>query len=370
MLMLACPLSQCLPTGTACSAGALFNEVSDPPPPPSVQSRASSALENLKRCIKGRQAAAGSPCARRSQASYDGRASLSGLSAGVETPQTPTYFAAAASPFALPAIARAGSELASVLVPQFDSSSPRVGGNRRSSSSTDSGSFATSRASAARVSVAGSVAGDKEEVAFENLAPLRDPDHALRAALAAMQVGLSASVPTGLTMQGVRVGGHGPLGCGWAVTDELLTRALMTPAYATLAWLSSLPGCTHTLTTLAPDHRRTPQAANAADRKELDWQAQNDALNDCRRLVKHHPAAVCPSLAELVAATLPAIDALRSFTAKIALVLYQVSVLTQPGLWAGLQWGLCRKPVLVAASDVQDVIRWQRTHQLVLQVVA
>lgn len=194
--MFACPPIWCLPAGAACSAGALFGEVSGPPPPPSVQSRSASALENLKRCIKDRQAAAGSPCARRSQASYDGRASLSGFSAGVETPQTPTYSTAAASPFALPAIARAGSELASVLVPQFDSTSPRVGGNRRSSSGTDSGSFATSRASAARVSVAGSAAGDKEEVAFENLAPLRDPDHALRAALAAMQVGSSALVPS------------------------------------------------------------------------------------------------------------------------------------------------------------------------------
>lgn len=116
----------------------------------------------------------------------------------------------------------------------------------------------------------------------------------------------------------------------------------MTPAYATLAWLSSLPDCTHTLTTLAPaphERRRTPQAANAADRKELDWQAQNDALNDCRRLVKHHPAAVCPALAELVAATLPAIDALRSFTAKIALVLYQASVLTLSRLGGGSAMG-------------------------------
>lgn len=53
---------------------------------------------------------------------------------------------------------------------------------------------------------------------------------------------------------------------------------------------------------------------------------------------------MCPALAELVAATLPAIDALRSFTAKIALVLYQARTSTQLGLCGGLQWGLCRKP--------------------------
>lgn len=108
-------------------------------------------------------------------------------------------------------------------------------------------------------------------------------------------------------------------------------------------WPCCLPClAAHTLTTSAPasrERRRTPQAANAADRKELDWQAQNDALNDCRRLIKHHPAAVCPALAELVAATLPAIDALRSFTAKIALVLYQASVLTLSRLGGGSAMG-------------------------------
>ncbi|GLC41052.1 hypothetical protein PLESTB_000948600 [Pleodorina starrii] len=63
--------------------------------------------------------------------------------------------------------------------------------------------------------------------------------------------------------------------------------------------------------------------ANRADRKELDWQGQYEALMDARRVVKHHPEVVKAFLHEFVRAAAPAIDQLRSQTAKCALTLFQ-----------------------------------------------
>ncbi|KXZ45846.1 hypothetical protein GPECTOR_50g640 [Gonium pectorale] len=63
--------------------------------------------------------------------------------------------------------------------------------------------------------------------------------------------------------------------------------------------------------------------ANHADRKELDWQGQFDALMDARRLVKHHPEVVRACLHDFVRAATPAIDQLRSQTSKCALALFQ-----------------------------------------------
>ena len=69
------------------------------------------------------------------------------------------------------------------------------------------------------------------------------------------------------------------------------------------------------------------QTANNAGRKEIDWQGQYEALVDLRRLVKHHPSALGGTvLHEIVVASVPAIDALRSFTVKCAMLLYQVRV--------------------------------------------
>ncbi|KAK9797407.1 hypothetical protein WJX73_006943 [Symbiochloris irregularis] len=62
-------------------------------------------------------------------------------------------------------------------------------------------------------------------------------------------------------------------------------------------------------------------AANVAKRLELDWQAQNEAIQDARRLVQHHPEVVEPNLHPLMGVLLPAVDALRSQTAKDALSL-------------------------------------------------
>ncbi|GMH44231.1 hypothetical protein BSKO_12165 [Bryopsis sp. KO-2023] len=63
--------------------------------------------------------------------------------------------------------------------------------------------------------------------------------------------------------------------------------------------------------------------ANHAKRKELNWQDQNDALNDARRLIGHHPDVVRCFLHEFVLSALPAVDQLRSSTSKNALILFQ-----------------------------------------------
>ena len=52
------------------------------------------------------------------------------------------------------------------------------------------------------------------------------------------------------------------------------------------------------------------------------------ALNDARRLVKHHRALAMRHLAELVQAAAPSLDALRSTTAKTAMTLIQVCQLS------------------------------------------
>ncbi|KAG2439615.1 hypothetical protein HXX76_004967 [Chlamydomonas incerta] len=62
--------------------------------------------------------------------------------------------------------------------------------------------------------------------------------------------------------------------------------------------------------------------ANNADRKELDWQGQYEALIDARRLVRHHTDVVRACLHEFVRAATPAIDQLRSQTSKCALMLF------------------------------------------------
>uniref|UniRef100_A0A7S3QX62 TOG domain-containing protein n=1 Tax=Dunaliella tertiolecta TaxID=3047 RepID=A0A7S3QX62_DUNTE len=63
--------------------------------------------------------------------------------------------------------------------------------------------------------------------------------------------------------------------------------------------------------------------ANNADRKELDWQGQHEAINDSRRIVAHHPEVLRPCLHEFVRAAVPALDQLRSFTVKNAIALMQ-----------------------------------------------
>ncbi|WIA37680.1 hypothetical protein OEZ86_014574 [Tetradesmus obliquus] len=65
------------------------------------------------------------------------------------------------------------------------------------------------------------------------------------------------------------------------------------------------------------------QQSNTAARKELDWQGQLEALTDARRLTAHHAEVVMAASHELVLAVLPAVDELRSTTARVALQLLQ-----------------------------------------------
>ncbi|WIA17459.1 hypothetical protein OEZ85_014304 [Tetradesmus obliquus] len=65
------------------------------------------------------------------------------------------------------------------------------------------------------------------------------------------------------------------------------------------------------------------QQSNTAARKELDWQGQLDALTDARRLTAHHAEVVMAASHELVLAVLPAVEELRSTTARVALQLLQ-----------------------------------------------
>ncbi|BDA46048.1 probable TOG array regulator of axonemal microtubules protein 1 [Coccomyxa sp. Obi] len=68
--------------------------------------------------------------------------------------------------------------------------------------------------------------------------------------------------------------------------------------------------------------------ANAAQRAELDWQAQNTALLNARRLLRHHPEVAAGQAMALISAVTPAVDALRSQTALNAMVLLQDAVQT------------------------------------------
>ncbi|KAL4421548.1 hypothetical protein ABPG75_010839 [Micractinium tetrahymenae] len=67
------------------------------------------------------------------------------------------------------------------------------------------------------------------------------------------------------------------------------------------------------------------QAAALSQKKELDWQAQHEALRTVRRLAMHHPGVLAPAatLHALVALAAPVIDALRSTLARLAIAVFQ-----------------------------------------------
>ncbi len=65
-------------------------------------------------------------------------------------------------------------------------------------------------------------------------------------------------------------------------------------------------------------------ACNAAKRKELDWVQHNEAVDAVRRVLRHHPGVVQAQLKDTVAAMLPCIGALRSSTARVALLFFMV----------------------------------------------
>jgi hypothetical protein len=78
-----------------------------------------------------------------------------------------------------------------------------------------------------------------------------------------------------------------------------------------------------------PDTRRTIVSklheCNQADKKELDWQGQFEALLDARRLVCHHAELLRPppALHNLLMVVAPVVEQLRSQTVRLALLLLQ-----------------------------------------------
>jgi hypothetical protein len=64
--------------------------------------------------------------------------------------------------------------------------------------------------------------------------------------------------------------------------------------------------------------------ANAAKRKELDWVSHQEAVNKMRQLLHHHADTVMATTKDVISAMLPCTAALRSSTAKVALLFFQV----------------------------------------------
>lgn len=61
--------------------------------------------------------------------------------------------------------------------------------------------------------------------------------------------------------------------------------------------------------------------ANSANRKDLNWIAQYEALTNARRLIVNHSSTVLPQLHSLILAVKPALIELRSYTVKNAMML-------------------------------------------------
>jgi hypothetical protein len=88
------------------------------------------------------------------------------------------------------------------------------------------------------------------------------------------------------------------------------------------------------------------QRAAQSGIKEVDWQAQYQALSTARRLAQHHHTTLAPPLAlkAFVAVTAPVIDALRSTLSRLAIAIFVVGLLAGVlGRWgwsaAGCDWG-------------------------------
>ncbi|QDZ18618.1 hypothetical protein HOP50_02g11220 [Chloropicon primus] len=63
--------------------------------------------------------------------------------------------------------------------------------------------------------------------------------------------------------------------------------------------------------------------ANSANRKELNWIAQYEAVTNARRLVVNHSSVVLPQLHALILAVKPALVELRSYTVKNTMMLFR-----------------------------------------------
>ena len=64
--------------------------------------------------------------------------------------------------------------------------------------------------------------------------------------------------------------------------------------------------------------------SNGANRQELDWVKQNEAIDTMRLLVRHHSSVVQASIKEVLEAMLPCASALRSSTLRNTLCFFQV----------------------------------------------
>ena len=71
--------------------------------------------------------------------------------------------------------------------------------------------------------------------------------------------------------------------------------------------------------------------ANAANRKELNWIAQYEAITNARRLVVCHSSVILPHLHNLAIAVIPALMELRSYTVKNAFLLLSEMAKTLKG---------------------------------------
>lgn len=98
-------------------------------------------------------------------------------------------------------------------------------------------------------------------------------------------------------------------------------------------------------------------SCNNADRKELDWMGQTDALNTCRRVVKHNIECLRGSiLHEVVVAAGPALEALRSSTAKTAMALFQEMFMVL-GKWMDKELDDLVPPLVKKAGEVSNAGR-------------
>ena len=69
------------------------------------------------------------------------------------------------------------------------------------------------------------------------------------------------------------------------------------------------------------------QQAALAQKRELDWQSQHEALRLARRLARHHPDVLAPALHAVVSLAAPIVDALRSTLSRLAIAVFQVRLL-------------------------------------------
>lgn len=68
------------------------------------------------------------------------------------------------------------------------------------------------------------------------------------------------------------------------------------------------------------------QQASLSQRRDLDWQAQFEALRTVQRLALHHAAVLAPALHAVVLLVAPIVDALRSTLSRLAIAVFQARV--------------------------------------------